>query len=125
MLNPKPDWSRVQREGEFFLDNLLVRIHLIIVMIKWTGLAPWEFKFPNLPTNQLTSSPTVPTAPSKNNIFIMDRRACIVSDVANFGSNSGRDTSTNGQTVAVPGLEWGGGVVSSCFFSITLKPRVE
>ena len=28
---------------EFFTDNLLVRIHLIIVMIRWTGLAPWEF----------------------------------------------------------------------------------
>ena len=25
--------------------NLLVRIHLIIVMIRWTGLAPWEFAF--------------------------------------------------------------------------------
>ena len=31
---------------EFFIDNLLVRIHFIIVMIKWTGLAPWEFEFP-------------------------------------------------------------------------------
>jgi len=30
-------------EREFFIDNLLVRIHYIIVMIKWTGLAPWEF----------------------------------------------------------------------------------
>jgi len=30
-------------EKEFFIDNLLVRIHFIIVMIKWTGLAPWEF----------------------------------------------------------------------------------
>jgi len=27
-------------------DNLLVRIHCIIVMIMWTGLAPWEFEFP-------------------------------------------------------------------------------
>ena len=27
------------------IDNLLVRIHFIIVMIRWTGLAPWEFKF--------------------------------------------------------------------------------
>ena len=27
-------------EREFFIDNLLVRIHYIIVMIKWTGLAP-------------------------------------------------------------------------------------
>ena len=26
-------------EREFFLDNLLVRIHIIIVMIRWTGLA--------------------------------------------------------------------------------------
>ena len=25
-----------------FIDNLLVRIHFIIVMIGWTGLAPWE-----------------------------------------------------------------------------------
>jgi len=29
-------------EREFFSDNLLVRIHYIIVMIRWTGLAPWE-----------------------------------------------------------------------------------
>ena len=31
---------------EFFIDNLLVRIHLIVEMIRWTGLAPWEFEFP-------------------------------------------------------------------------------
>ena len=31
---------------EFFIDNLLIRIHLIIVMIRWTGLAPWEFESP-------------------------------------------------------------------------------
>ena len=31
---------------EFFIDNLLVRIHFIIEMIWWTGLAPWEFGFP-------------------------------------------------------------------------------
>ena len=35
------DWSCVLR----FIDNLLVRIHFIIVMIRWTGLAPWEFEF--------------------------------------------------------------------------------
>ena len=34
------------REREFFIDNLLVRIHFIIVMIMWAGLAPWEFEFP-------------------------------------------------------------------------------
>ena len=31
---------------EFFIDDLLVQIHFIIVMIRWTGLAPWEFEFP-------------------------------------------------------------------------------
>ena len=36
---PKPAAPRV-------IDNLLVRIHFIIVMIRWTGLAPWEFQFP-------------------------------------------------------------------------------
>ena len=34
------------REGDFLIDNLLVRIHFIIVMILWTGLAPFEFEFP-------------------------------------------------------------------------------
>ena len=34
------------REREFFIDNLLVRIDVAIVMIRWTGLAPWEFEFP-------------------------------------------------------------------------------
>ena len=33
-------------EREFLIDNLLVRIHVIIVMVRWTGLAPWEFEFP-------------------------------------------------------------------------------
>ena len=27
-------------DREFFIDNLLVRIHFIMVMIRWTGLAP-------------------------------------------------------------------------------------
>jgi hypothetical protein len=38
----KEDGTKVR---DFSFDNLLVRIHLIIVMIRWTGLAPWEFKF--------------------------------------------------------------------------------
>jgi len=29
-------------ESEFCIDRLLVRIHFIIVMIRRTGLAPWE-----------------------------------------------------------------------------------
>ena len=40
--NPKP----YRQEREFFIDNLLVRIHFIIMIIRWTGLAPWEFGFP-------------------------------------------------------------------------------
>ena len=35
-------------EREFFTDNLLVRVHFIMVMIRWTGLAPWEFESPFL-----------------------------------------------------------------------------
>ena len=34
-----------QRLRELFIYNLLVRIHFIIVMMRWTGLAPWEFEF--------------------------------------------------------------------------------
>ena len=34
----------VEPRSLFF--NLLVRIHFTIVMIRWTGLAPWEFEFP-------------------------------------------------------------------------------
>ena len=42
-----PEWRwRRAREREFFIDSLLVRIYFIIVMIRWTGLAPWEFEFP-------------------------------------------------------------------------------
>jgi len=40
-----PDGTGRLREREFFIDNLLVRIHFIIVMIRWTGLASWEFEF--------------------------------------------------------------------------------
>ena len=29
-------------EREFVIDNLLVRVHIM----RWTGLAPWEFEFP-------------------------------------------------------------------------------
>ena len=35
-------WVQGGAEREFFIDNLLVRIHFIIEMIWWTGLAPWE-----------------------------------------------------------------------------------
>jgi len=32
-------------DAAFFIDNLLVRVHFNIVMVWWTGLAPWEFEF--------------------------------------------------------------------------------
>ena len=32
--------------GDFFIDNIFVRIHFIIVMMRWTGLALWEFHVP-------------------------------------------------------------------------------
>jgi len=43
---PRPWLWVVHRE--LFIDNLLVRIHLFIAMIRWTGLAAWEFEFPFL-----------------------------------------------------------------------------
>ena len=35
-----------RRERAFLIDNLLVRIHFIIEMIWWPGLAPSEFESP-------------------------------------------------------------------------------
>ena len=42
-VGPNHSWFSPHSEREFFIDNLLVRIHSIIEMIKWTGLAPWGF----------------------------------------------------------------------------------
>jgi hypothetical protein len=39
------NWPSREREREFFIDNLLVRIHFIIAMVKWTGIAPRELEF--------------------------------------------------------------------------------
>ena len=33
------------RERELFIGNRMVRIHFVIVMIRWTGPAPWECEF--------------------------------------------------------------------------------
>ena len=43
--NPALALGRMPSDREFFNGPLLVRIH-IIVMIRWTGLAPEEFEFP-------------------------------------------------------------------------------
>ena len=31
-------------QREWLIDNLLAQTHFIIVMIWWTGLAPWELQ---------------------------------------------------------------------------------
>ena len=36
--SPRIDLEDSIQEREFFIDNLLVRIHFIIVIIRWTGL---------------------------------------------------------------------------------------
>ena len=43
-------------EGEFFIDNLLVRICFATKMIQRTGLAPWDFEFPFPPWGSLQAS---------------------------------------------------------------------
>jgi len=43
---PPPSCGNRVEESFFFIDSLMVRIYSIIVMIRWTGLAPWEFEFP-------------------------------------------------------------------------------
>ena len=34
------------REREFLIENQVARIHFIVEMFWWTGLAPWELEFP-------------------------------------------------------------------------------
>ena len=41
----RPENHSVDHE-RVLIDNRLVRIHFIIVMIRWTGPVPWEFEFP-------------------------------------------------------------------------------
>ena len=45
-LNLPFDETCTRSKREFFIANLLVRTHFIIVMIRRTGLAPWDFEFP-------------------------------------------------------------------------------
>ena len=45
-MDPSLDLTGWTLERKSSIDNLLVRIHFIILMIWWTGLAPWEFAFP-------------------------------------------------------------------------------
>ena len=46
-LNHPPDTRATSSLArELFLDNLVVRIHFIVEIIWWTGLALWEVEFP-------------------------------------------------------------------------------
>jgi len=49
--------ARLPREREFFIDNLLVRIHFIIVIITWTDLAQLEFRTPHFPGRVIFFNP--------------------------------------------------------------------
>ena len=49
--------ATIHAERQFVIDNLVVRIHFINVMIRWTGLAPWEFEN-NAPPARLCRSRT-------------------------------------------------------------------
>ena len=51
-MSPPPCPPPRPAEREFFIDNLLVRIHFIIVMIRWTGLAP---DMPTSPQSRIKS----------------------------------------------------------------------
>ena len=54
---------RLLIEREFFIDNLLVRIYLTIVIVRWTGLAPWNFS-PSPDVHRVSSSLSGPVDPS-------------------------------------------------------------
>ena len=43
-LSKVAGFAQFPSERRFFIDNLLVRIHLIIEIFWWTGLAPWELE---------------------------------------------------------------------------------
>jgi len=66
-----PPQVHVPRVREFLIDNLLVRILFIIEMIWWTGLAPWEFKFPfsgSLISASLDPKPLAAVELGRNNV---------------------------------------------------------
>ena len=78
------------REREFFIDNLLDRIHFIIVMIGWTGLAPWEFEFPSPGslTSTFLDNPTCKQGCSSILEWISLRKSCTRDRLDDFEKGS-------------------------------------
>ena len=65
-------------EREFSIDNPLVRIHFNIVMIKWTGLAPWDFESPF--SGSLTSTfleAALYTFPEERTLSLRERQSLL------------------------------------------------
>ena len=54
-------------ERESFIENMLIRIHCIILMMRWTGLAlcEFEFPFPGSLTSTFLHPPTAPEGSSR------------------------------------------------------------
>ena len=58
-------------EREVFIDNLLVRTHFIIVLIRWTGLAPWGFESSFSGSHMSTFLVTVRTLRSGEGCYLL------------------------------------------------------
>ena len=79
---------------EFFVDNLLVRIHFIIMMIRWTGLAPWvfEFPFPGSLTSTFLVSTKACQMPSAPGTWLTDNSQVVVLNLWYTSVNFGAET---------------------------------
>jgi len=71
--------ARAGAEREFFIDNLLVRIHFIIVKIRWTGLA-FEFPFPGAHGNALLALAHLSHPPGTNTIVVLTSSIVVLTD---------------------------------------------
>ena len=79
-------------ERKIFIDNLLVRHHSIIVMIRWTGLAPWEFECPfsgSLTSTFLGPRTHIRIVPHVSSSY---KGACTVAGISKRGSRPQRPT---------------------------------
>ena len=77
------------REKEFFIDNLLVPIHFIIAMIRWTGRAPREFEFP-VPGSLISSLMALEEAEMDRASHLLPQENCRPLTTAEPGRGRGR-----------------------------------